>query len=93
MLNPYIFATIVSIGLAGCYSFSKTDQVDKVSVVKIESDLAPQFCSGLLGAAKRGCAVRMLNMDNGTVNCVVVILPNDGNAAAHEAGHCMGYDH
>lgn len=83
------------LALSGCssYTWQKSEHVGRVDVVKIETQLAVEFCSALLGSPKRGCATRMRNGDTGKVNCVVVMLPNDGDVAAHEGGHCMGYDH
>lgn len=85
--------------LAGCagnpqYQWRKSVDITTATVSKIETDLAPEFCSRLLGGDKRACAIRMTNTENGITNCVIVIPKNDGDAAAHEAGgHCMGYDH
>jgi hypothetical protein len=82
---------------AGCasdgYTWSKAQHIERVRVVKIETQLAVDFCSALLGSPKRGCTARMRNGDTGEFMCVVVMLPNDGAVAAHEGGHCMGYDH
>ena len=77
--------------LTGCasYQWQKAEDVDRTIMSKIETPLAIQFCSGLLGSQKRGCAVRLVNLGR----CVVVILPGDGEAAAHETGHCLGYRH
>lgn len=79
--------------LSGCYTWAEGQRVDTATVHKIETDLAPEFCSKLLGSPKVGCAVRLTNTATDAVNCVVIIRPNDGDAAAHEGGHCMGYDH
>lgn len=75
---------------ASSYTWTKNEDIRTSSVEKIESPLASAFCTALLGSPKVGCAVRLI----GQGRCVIVILPNDGTAAAHEAGgHCMGYDH
>lgn len=81
--------------LAGCaqYDWAKSEHIAQVQVHKIETPLAVEFCSALLGGLRNGCAVRMRHAETGQVECVVVILPNDGEIAAHEGGHCMGYDH
>ena len=81
--------------LAGCetYAWEKIEQIGRVEVVKIETPLAAEFCSALLGSPKIACAVRLRNGDTGRMQCVVVIAPSDADAAAHEGGHCMGYDH
>jgi len=83
--------------LSGCasapadsYQWHKGEDVKQSTVVKLETPLAVDFCSALLGSLKVGCAVRLI----GQGRCVIIIRPNDGTAAAHEAGgHCMGYDH
>ena len=80
--------------LSGCvYSFTKGEDIRDVAVHKIETTVAPEFCTNLLGGLKRGCAVRIRNTETQQVSCVVVMLPNDGEAASHEAGHCLGYRH
>jgi hypothetical protein len=80
-------------GLAGCVTHYKAEEIDKVSIVKIETPLARQFCSDLLESQKRGCAIRMRNTETGRMNCVIVTDVNDVEAIAHEALHCLGYDH
>ena len=80
-------------GLAGCATYYKAEDIERVDLVKIETPLATQFCSGLLGGLKRGCAIRLLNTETGKTNCVVVMHEGDSEAAYHEAGHCLGYDH
>lgn len=80
--------------LSGCaapYEWVKNSDVGESHVHKIESPLASEFCSALLGGNKAGCAVWT---DAKRTRCVIVIAPGSGEAAAHEAGgHCMGYDH
>lgn len=80
--------------LSGCaYTWTESQRVDLATVHKIETELAPDFCSKLLRSPKIGCAIRLTDTSDNTTNCVVVILPNDGDSAAHEGAHCMGYDH
>jgi outer membrane lipopolysaccharide assembly protein LptE/RlpB len=80
--------------VAGCaYNWQETQRVDMAVVHKIESPLASEFCSKLLDSNLRACAVRLTDTSKNTTRCVMVLLPNDGEAAAHEGGHCMGYDH
>ena len=81
--------------LPGCatYQWSETQQVDLVTIHKIETELAPEFCTKLLGSPKLACAIRLTNTSSRATTCVVVMPPKDGYAAAHEGGHCMGYDH
>lgn len=62
-------------------------------VHKIETELAAEFCSKLLGGVKRACAIRLQNMDNNKTRCVVLVMPKDPYAISHEAGHCLGVDH
>jgi len=82
--------------LSGCatYEWRENQRVDTAVVHKIETAFASEFCTKLLGAPKRACAIRLTNTGNSTTTCVIVMLSKDGEAAAHEAGgHCMGYDH
>ncbi len=60
---------------------------------KVETPLAGEFCSKLLGALKRGCAVRLLNTDSNITNCVLIVAPGDVGAIQHESAHCLGWDH
>lgn len=79
-----------SIPVADSYQWAKAEDVKRTTVVKIETPLAVEFCSALVGGLKAACAVRLV----GQGKCVIIIRPGDGAAAAHEAGgHCMGYDH
>jgi hypothetical protein len=83
---------LTGFGLSGCAStvdWYKAEDVRAIEIVAIETPLAVQFCSALLGGIKRACAVRFSNMNR----CPVIYLPGDGEAAAHEGGHCLGYDH
>lgn len=84
--------------LAGCagapadsYTWSKSEEVTEVIVRKLETPLAMEFCSGLLGKPFQvGCAV----WTEPRKRCVIVIRPGDAVAAAHEVGgHCVGFDH
>ena len=85
---------VIAMLLSGCaYNWQETQRVDMAVVHKIESPLAAEFCSKLLDGDLRACAIRLTNTGNNTTRCVMVILPKDGQAAAHEGGHCMGYDH
>lgn len=52
-------------------------------VHKVETEFAMEFCSKLLGGAKRGCAIRLTNMDNKQTRCVMVVQPGDPAAVAH----------
>lgn len=80
--------------VAGCSTaWFKSEDVSRVSMVKIETEHAPLICSSLLGSRKRGCAVRVRDTATDIVRCVVIVLPDDSDAVAHEGGHCMGYDH
>jgi hypothetical protein len=88
MLIAYLFL------VAGCaYTWQETQRVDLAVVHKIETPLASEFCTKLLGGMKRGCAIRLTNTGTNTTNCVMVVHPGDMEAVRHEAGHCMGYDH
>jgi hypothetical protein len=80
--------------LSGCsYSWVENQSIQSTRIHKIESVLAQEFCSNLTGGIKRGCAIRLLNTDNNTNRCVIVVLPNDVEAIQHESAHCLGYDH
>lgn len=80
--------------LTGCaYAWKEGQKVDVALVHKVESELAPKFCTDLLGVIRRGCAVRLINTENGITRCVIVILPNDPESITHEPGHCLGWDH
>jgi hypothetical protein len=85
---------VIAMLLSGCaYNWQETQRVDMAVVHKIESPLAAEFCSKLLDSDLRACAIRLTNTSNNPTRGVMVILPKDGQAAAHEGGHCMGYDH
>lgn len=88
-------ACSIAIALAGCAEqpWQKSEHVQQVQVRKIESQLAVDFCSALLGSPKKGCSFRARNGDTGKHECVVVTLPNDAGVVAHEGAHCLGYDH
>lgn len=81
--------------MAGCATpaWYQAQQVTRTVITKLETPLAMEFCSALLSGAKRGCAVRMVNSETHLSTCVVVVGPGDGDAVAHEGGHCLGYDH
>ena len=82
--------------VAGCatYNWRQGEAVQTAHVHKVETPIASEFCTKLLGELKRGCAVRMTNTSTGVTNCVMVVLPGDLYAVRHEAGgHCMGQDH
>lgn len=81
--------------VAGCaYNWQQAEDVQTAHIHKVETPIAPEFCTKLLGGLKRGCAVRMTNTSTGVTNCVMVVLPGDLPAVRHEAGgHCMGQDH
>lgn len=87
---PLLLLAGCSVPVADSYHWSRAEEVQRTVVTKIETPLAVNFCSALLGGIKAACAVRL----TGAGRCVIVIRPGDGTAAAHEAGgHCMGYDH
>lgn len=73
---------------ARSYKWIKTAEVKAAVVIKIETDMAGDFCTALLGTHAIACAVRFPDG-----RCVVVIEPDAGVQAAHETGHCLGYDH
>lgn len=70
------------------HKWFKAEQIQETRMVKIETDLAGEFCNAVLGTHAVACAIRFPNG-----RCVVVIEPNAGEQASHEAGHCLGYDH
>lgn len=70
------------------HKWIKVADVGVAQVVKIETDLSREFCTGMLGYHAIACAVRFPGG-----RCVVVMEPNNGVQAAHETGHCLGYDH
>lgn len=70
------------------HKWVKTVDVGIANITKIETDLAREFCTGVLGYHAIACAVRFPGG-----RCVVVIEPGNGVQAAHETGHCLGYDH
>lgn len=75
---------------ARAYKWIKVEDVRQSTITKIETDMAGDFCSALFSTASTACAVRLEGMGR----CIIVIEPNAGAQAAHEAGgHCMGYDH
>ena len=91
-----IWRTVLIVGLlSGCttYQWRQGAEVDTFAGRKIESPLAAEFCSTLLGGAKRGCAIRIVDTATRASNCVFVVLPGDAEASAHEAAHCVGLDH
>ena len=80
--------------LSGCaYDWVQTQTVDMAEVHKVETEFAMEFCSKLLGGAKRGCTIRLTNMDNKQTRCVMVVQPGDQAAVAHDSMHCLGWDH
>jgi hypothetical protein len=80
--------------LSGCaYDWVENQAVEAVELHKVETELASEICSKLLGGAKRGCAIRLTNMDNKKTRCVMVVQPGDSAAIAHESMHCLGWDH
>lgn len=92
--NNLEWALILITGfLTGCaYAWKETERVDDAAVRKIETDIAPSFCSALLGYPARACTVR-LKVDD-VMRCVTVMMPGDIYAVRHEVGgHCMGQDH
>lgn len=90
-----VLAVVLMAALSGCYVWRKGEDVERVRVIKIETELAGRFCSDLTGEpARSACFVRMRNTSTGEHRCVIVVPPNDLGAVMHEAGgHCMGYDH
>lgn len=84
---------LASIMVGGCYAWVERQEVNQALIHKIETPLAQDFCTKLLGGMKRGCAVRLTNTENGITRCVAVVLPGDLEAVRHEASHCMGQDH
>lgn len=85
---------LLALLLPGCaYNWQQAEDVQTALVHKIETPIAPEFCSRLLGGDKRGCATRLTNTSTGVTNCVMVVLPGDLTAIRHEGGHCMGQDH
>jgi hypothetical protein len=92
MKKPFIVVAFAM--LSGCaYNWQESQRVDLATVHKIETELAAEFCTKLLGSPKRGCAIRLNNTGTNETTCVMIVMPNDGYAIAHEGGHCMGYDH
>lgn len=93
--NTLEWALILSAGfLTGCaYAWKEGQQVDTALVHKVETELASDFCSKLLGGTKRGCAIRLTDTTEGVTRCVLVVHPGDIYAMTHESGHCMGWDH
>lgn len=93
--NNLEWALILTFGfLTGCaYAWKEGQKVNYAEIHKVETEVAMDFCSKLLGGVKRGCAIRLTNTDNGITRCVMVVLPNDPEAIVHESGHCMGQDH
>ncbi|MCR4300740.1 MAG: hypothetical protein NUV51_03945 [Sulfuricaulis sp.] len=79
--------------LSGCVAWYPAADVPSVQIARLETTLAAEFCEGLLGEPRAACAIRLKNTDTARWRCVVVIQPGDGNAAAHEGGHCLGFDH
>lgn len=86
---------LVALLLPGCatYDWRQAEDVQTAHVHKVESPLSAEFCTKLLLAPKRGCAVRITNTETGVTNCVMVVLPGDLTAIRHEGGHCLGQDH
>jgi hypothetical protein len=84
----------LSLVTPGCvYNWQETQRVEAALIHKVETPLAGEFCSKLLGALKRGCAVRLLNTDSNITNCVLIVAPGDVEAIQHESAHCLGWDH
>ena len=81
-------------GCAGAHDWTKAAEVKAVRVVKIESPAALELCSAIADRPLRACSLRLRDTATGEWRCIVVMMPGDGQAAAHEAGgHCLGYDH
>jgi hypothetical protein len=80
--------------LNGCaYNWVENQVVDTAEVHKVETELAAEICSKLLGGVKRACAIRLTNMDSKQTRCVMVVQPGDRAAIGHEVLHCLGWDH
>ncbi len=62
-------------------------------VRKVEAEFAMEFCSKLLGGAKRGCAIRLTNMASKQIRCIMVVQSGDRAGSARESMHCLGWDH
>lgn len=89
-----VYYYLIPLLLSSCaYDWQESQRVDLATVHKIETPIAAEFCTKLLGSPKIGCAVRLTNTGTNATTCVMIVMPNDGYAVAHEGGHCMGYDH
>lgn len=62
-------------------------------VEKVGAEFAMEFCSKLLGGAKRGCAIRLTNMASKQIRCIMVVQSGDRAGSAHDSMHCLGWDH
>lgn len=81
--------SLLALILAGCvtYEWHKQAEVKSTTIHKVESPLAPEFCTAFLGTPAVACAVWIPN------RCVIVVRPNTHEDVAHESTHCLGWNH
>lgn len=88
-------STLLALGIlgtvAGCatYTWVKSEHVNRTEVTKIETPLASEICTPIVGSLALACAIRIEKQNR----CVVIVSPNSPGQIEHESAHCFGYDH